>query len=76
MFDPEPSPRPDLDTNDDLEAWLEQFRVLFYVLKMTHRQIAEIDYGFDPEHPDRWCVFSGEHSIRETYPRMDWTWRR
>lgn len=72
MQDSKPVPRPDLDTNADLDAWLEQFRVLFYVMKMSHRQIAEIDHGYDPEHPDCWTVFSWEASIRERYPRVEW----
>jgi len=76
MHDPEPVPRPDLDTNADFPAWLEQFRVLFYVLRMSHQQIAEIDYGFDPEHPDRWAVFSWEASIRQKFPRVEWKPRR
>jgi hypothetical protein len=71
MLDPEPCPRPNLDTNGDLDAWLEQFRVLFYVLKMSPQQIAEIDYGFDPDDPERWAVLSWEHSIRTHYPRVE-----
>lgn len=68
---PEPVPRPDLATNGDFEAWAEQFHMLFYVLHMSPEQIAQIDFGFDPDHPDAWAVFSWAHSIRTGFPRID-----
>lgn len=71
MMDPEPQPRPDLFTNMDAEAWEEQFHFLAYVLRMSPDQIAQIDYGFDPDHPDRWMVFSWAHEIRKNFPVLD-----
>mgnify|MGYP003612849041 CR=1 FL=1 len=71
MFDSEPTPRPDLDLNKDFEAWTEQFRVLFYVLKMSPDQIAQIDFGYDPDHPEAGGCFSWAHSIATRYPRCD-----
>lgn len=56
MHDPEPTPRPDLFTNKDEEAWLEQFLLLRYTLRMSPERIAQIDYGLDPEHPDAWAA--------------------
>lgn len=71
MIDPEPVPRPHLFTNRDADAWAEQFHFLAYVLRMTPEQIAQIDYGFDPDHPDAWAVASWAHSIRTTFPLVD-----
>ena len=56
MHDPEPTPRPDLFTNKDEEAWLEQFLLLRYTLRMSPERIAQIDYGLDPEHPYAWAA--------------------
>lgn len=67
MIAPEPSPRPDLFTNGDADAWAEQFHMLAYVLRMTPEQIAQIDYGLDPEHPAAWAVFSWAHEIRKSF---------
>ncbi|KAA0969516.1 hypothetical protein FPY71_13340 [Aureimonas fodinaquatilis] len=64
-------PRPDLFTNGDFDAWAEQFRFLYYVLNMTPKQIAQIDYGIDPEHQAANLVFSWAHEIQKTYPRMN-----
>lgn len=52
MQDPEPTPRPDLDTNGDADAWCEQFLFLRYTVRMTPERIAQIDLGLYPEHPD------------------------
>ncbi|KQT85568.1 hypothetical protein [Aurantimonas sp. Leaf443] len=71
MQDPEPRPRPDLDTNGDAEAWGEQFHLLAYVLKMSPMQIAQIDYGLDPDHPDAFAVFSWATQIERRYPILD-----
>lgn len=71
MHDPEPRPRPNLDTNGDAEAWAEQFRILAYVLKMTPMQIAQIDYGLDPDHPEAWAVFSWAAQIERRFPRLE-----
>lgn len=71
MIDPEPVPRPGLMTNGDADAWAEQYHLLRYVLRMTPEQIAQIDYGFDPEHPDAWVVASWAQSIRTGFPPVD-----
>ena len=71
MIDPVPQPRPDLFTNLDAEAWEEQYHLLAYVLRMSPEQIAQIDYGFDPDDPDAWMVFSWAHEIRQTFPVLD-----
>lgn len=52
MIDPEPIPRPGLFTNGDSEAWIEQVLFLRSVLRMPFWQIAAIDHGILPEHPD------------------------
>ena len=65
-----PTPRPNLFTNEDADAWEEQFHLFFYVLRMSPQQIAEIDYGFDPDDPDRWLVFSWRHEIEHLFPRF------
>ena len=71
MHDPEPTPRPHLFTNKDADAWAEQFHFLAYVLRMTPEQVAQIDYGLDPDHPEAWAVFSWAGSIRRTFPPVD-----
>lgn len=71
MIEPEPIPRPDLFTNKDAEAWAEQFHMLAYVLRMTPEQIAQIDFGFAPEHPEAWAVFSWAGCIRREFPLVD-----
>ena len=71
MIDPVPQPRPDLFTNKDADAWEEQYHLLAYVLRMSPEQIAQIDYGFDPDDPDAWMVFSWAHEIRRTFPVLD-----
>ncbi|WP_208180044.1 hypothetical protein J4T85_019450 [Sinorhizobium medicae] len=68
---PEPVPRKDLFTNRDADAWAEQFHMLRYVLHMSALQIAQIDYGMDPDHPDAWMVFSWAHNIDRQFPRVD-----
>ena len=71
MIDPEPVPRPGLMTNGDFDAWAEQFLLLAYTLRMTPMQIAQIDYGLDPEHSDAWAVASWAQSIRTEHPLVD-----
>lgn len=70
-------PRKDLWTNKDADAWAEQFHMLFYVLHMTPEQIAQIDFGIDPEHPAaRLVVFSWAYDIKRDFPRVEvhpWT---
>lgn len=67
----EPVPRPNLFTNGDAEAWEQQFHLLFYVLQMSPIQIAQIDYGLDPDHPYAFAVFSWADEIHSTFPRID-----
>jgi hypothetical protein len=67
----DPSPRRDLFTNKDADAWCEQFHLLFYVLRMSPTQIAQIDYGIDPEHPEARMVFSWAHEIEKIHSRVD-----
>lgn len=71
MSIPEPAPRPNLFTNGDAEAWAEQYLMLRYVLRMKPQQIAEIDYGLDPDHPDCWAVFSWVYEINSIFPWVD-----
>ena len=71
MSIPEPAPRPNLFTNGDADAWAEQYLMLRYVLGMTPQQIAEIDYGLDPDHPDCWAVFSWVYEIDRVFPLVD-----
>jgi hypothetical protein len=71
MSRPEPVPRPNLFTNGDADAWAEQFHMLFYVLRMSPTQIAQIDYGLEPDHPEAFAVFSWAHDIDRTFPRVD-----
>lgn len=71
MIDGEPVPRPNLFSNGDAEAWEAQFHLLHYVLQMSPMQVAQIDYGLDPEHPDAWMVFSWAHEIGVTFPKVD-----
>lgn len=72
-------PRKDLWTNKDADAWAEQFHMLFYVLHMTPEQIAQIDFGIDPEHrAARLVVLSWAHDIKRDFPRLEvhpWTGR-
>lgn len=72
MHDPEPVPRPDLFTNKDHDAWLEQFLFLRYTLHMPAERIAQIDYGLDPDHPEAPIagLFWGSQ-IERDYPRLD-----
>ncbi|MCP2000886.1 hypothetical protein [Nitrobacter winogradskyi] len=68
--------RKDLFTNKDADAWAEHFHMLFYVLHMTPEQIAQIDFGIDPEHPYAWAVASWAHDIKRAFPRVEihpWT---
>lgn len=69
--DAAPVPRPNLFTNGDQEAWCEQFRILFYVARLTPMQIAQIDYGLDPDHADAWMAFLWAQEIAETFPRLE-----
>jgi hypothetical protein len=71
MIDGEPVPRRNLFTNGDAEAWATQFHLLCYVLHMSPMQIAQIDYGLDPDHPDAFAVFSWAHEIQRTFPKID-----
>lgn len=71
MIEPDPVPRPYLFLRRDVEAWSRQFHLLFYVLRMTPMQIAQIDYGFDPDHPDAWLVFSWAREIERLHPFVD-----
>ncbi|WP_095085303.1 hypothetical protein [Mesorhizobium sophorae] len=68
MNDHRPVPRPKLFTNGDADAWEEQFHLLFYVLGMDARQIAQIDQGFDPDDPDAWLAYPWEHEIERIFP--------
>jgi hypothetical protein len=61
----------DLFTNGDADAWVEQFHMLFYVLHMSPAQIAQIDYGFAPDHPETFAVFIWADEIHSTFPRVD-----
>lgn len=72
MHDREPVPRPDLFTNKDEDAWLEQFLLLRYTLHMPVERIAQIDYGLDPDHPHAPVAgaFWGRH-IEQQFPRLD-----
>ena len=70
-YDSAPVPRPHLFTNGDNEAWCEQFRILFYVARLTPLQIAQIDYGLDPDHPDAWAAGAWAKEIAETFPRLE-----
>ena len=79
MQEPEPTPRPFLDTNGDEEAWCEQFLFLRYTVGMTPERIAQIDYGLDPDHPE--AAFAGSWRgrwIERHHPRVDvrWLWRK
>lgn len=65
-------PRPHLWLNRDLDAWSENFRVLFYVLGMTYLQVAETDLGIDPDDPDRHDARFWAHQIENEYPRLAW----
>lgn len=71
LQDPEPIPRPDLFLNKDAEAWREQFRFLRYTVRMTPERIAQIDYGFDPDHPEAWASGGWGAQIERLYPRVD-----
>lgn len=68
---PEPVPRKNLFTRRDADAWAEQFHMLRYVLHMSPLQIAQIDYGLDPEHPDAWMPFSWAYEIEREFPRVE-----
>lgn len=71
MHDPEPTPRPDLDTNGDEAAWCEQFLFLRYTVHMSPERIAQIDFGLDPDHTDAAIAgaFRG-HWIERRHPRV------
>ncbi len=71
MIDGEPVPRRDLFTNKDADAWEEQFHMLFYMLHMSPAQIAQIDYGFDPDDPSAFAVFAWADEIHSTFPRVN-----
>jgi hypothetical protein len=58
----------------DKEAWCEQLLLLRYTLRMTGMQIAQIDYGLDPIHPDATACFSWANEIERTYP-VHPTWK-
>ncbi|MGZ2439366.1 hypothetical protein [Sinorhizobium medicae] len=68
---PEPIPRKNLYTIGDAEAWAAQFHMLRYVLRMSPMQIAQIDFGLDPDHPDAWTAFSWAHEIDGLFPPVD-----
>jgi hypothetical protein len=71
MINPQPTPRPHLFTNRDFDAWAEQYRVLAYMLLMSPMQIAQIDFGLDPEHPEANAPFSWASEIRRIFPRQE-----
>lgn len=71
MEDPEPVPRPGLDTNGDADAWAEQYHLLRYVLRMTPTRIALIDLGMMEDHPEaRYAAFR-VHYIETFFPLVD-----
>lgn len=67
----DPVPRPNLFTRGDEEAWTEQFHMLFYVLHMSPEQIAQIDYGLMPDHPEAFAVFPWAYEIDKIFPRVN-----
>ncbi|HSI42010.1 MAG TPA: hypothetical protein VLA00_15820 [Xanthobacteraceae bacterium] len=69
MISSDPTPRPDLWTVKDEAAWLEQFFILRIVLGMTGTQIAQIDYGLDPGHPEAEFAAIWGNEIERTFPR-------
>ena len=71
MIDTNPVPRPHLFSNRDADAWEEQLRVLLYVARLTPLQIAQVDYGLDPEHPEAGMALAWAHEIAKTFPRVD-----
>ncbi len=72
MIEPQPIPRPKLHTNGDFDAWAEQFLFLAYVLRMSPLQIAQIDHGLDPDHPDAWAAGYWAHQIeRDFFPLIN-----
>ncbi|CAN7759122.1 hypothetical protein LJR257_006785 [Ensifer adhaerens] len=68
---PDPIPRKNLFTNGDAEAWAVQFHTLRYVLHMSPMQIAQVDYGIDPDHPEAWMAFSWAYEIEHVFPCVD-----
>ena len=71
MIEQGPTPRRDLFSNKDADAWEQQFHLLFYVLRMSPAQIAQIDYGLDPTDPYAYAVFAWADEIHATFPRID-----
>lgn len=71
MIQPTPTPRPGLFTNMDADAWAEQFHTLFYVLHMDAAQVAQIDYGCDPDDPMAFMVFAWADEIYSRFPKID-----
>lgn len=71
MNDTRPVPRKNLFTVGDADAWAEQFHLLFYVLGMDARQVAQIDHGFAPDDPDAWLAYSWEHDIARDFPYVN-----
>ena len=69
MISSVPTPRPDLWTVRDEAAWLEQFFILRIVLGMTGTQIAQIDHGLDPDHPEAKFAAIWGVEIERTFPR-------
>lgn len=73
MMDPTPTPRKNLFTVGDADAWEEQFHFLFYVLGMDAKQIAQIDHGFGPDDPNAWLAYFWEQEIERVFPFTDVT---
>lgn len=60
--------RPGLFTNGDLADWVEQFHFLAYVLRMSAMQIAQIDLGYEPDHPDAQDAWFYAKQIERKFP--------
>jgi hypothetical protein len=70
MIDPDPVPRPGLFTNGDNDAWTEQVLFLRTVLRMPFWQIAAIDYGILPEHPENEVIPFLERQYRQMFAEL------
>lgn len=38
---------------------------------MSPMQIAQVDYGIDPDHPEAWMAFSWAYEIEHVFPCVD-----
>ncbi|MFW8583992.1 hypothetical protein ACOJBM_00700 [Rhizobium beringeri] len=45
--------------------------MLFYVLRMSPNQIAQIDYGFSPDDPQAWLASPWAREIERVHPFMN-----